>query len=162
VPDLTWVYAKSLWSLKYEMLYSSSTLPWNVIWYLYYIGLSTMRRRIGYGAPMKVLQAPLRWSGLLVNPLEPDSDVCNNRSAIMKEEQLSFLKTVRSVKSEVVGLGDRTVKLGNGEAIEADYLVCATGYDRRGNLPKVEIQAADGTLEPHPLAEQHGFYRQMI
>jgi dimethylaniline monooxygenase (N-oxide forming) len=162
VPDLTWVYAKSLWSLKYEMLYSSSPIPWNVIWYLYYIALSTLRRRIGFGALMKVLQAPLRWSGLLVNPLEPDSDVCVNRSAIMKEEQLTFLRTVRSVKTEVVGLGERTIRLANGETIEADYLVCATGYDRSIDIPKVEVEAPDGTRKPEELTAQHGFYRQMI
>jgi len=162
VRDLTWVWAKSLWALSYETLYSSSTVPWNVLAYLYYLNVAALRRRIGFNRPMRWMQAPLRWSGFLVNPLETDSDVCMNRSAIMKREQLAYLKTIRSVKAEVVGLGERSVVLGNGDEIEADVLVCATGYDRAADLPALEIEAADGTTTPHPLARQHAFYHQMI
>ena len=84
---------------------------------------------------MKVLQAPLRWSGLFVNPLEPHTDICVNRAAIMKREQLAFLQTVRSIKASVTGLGDRARTLATGERVEADYLICATGYDRSIGLP---------------------------
>jgi dimethylaniline monooxygenase (N-oxide forming) len=78
----TWVYAKSLWAFSYERLYGA---PWNVPLYLYYLQLAALRRRrLGYGRVMRVLQAPLRWSGMLVNPLEQDSDVFRNRFAIMK------------------------------------------------------------------------------
>ncbi|HEX7704617.1 MAG TPA: hypothetical protein VF403_27945, partial [Kofleriaceae bacterium] len=127
-----------------------------------YLKLAALRRRIGFGFWMKLLQAPVRWSGLLVNPLEPHTDVCRNRVAIMKKDQLAFLKTVRSLKAAVVGLGDRTVVLDNGDTLEADYLICATGYDRSSNLPAVTIEASDGTSKIHDLRAQHGFYHQMV
>jgi thioredoxin reductase len=160
--DLTWLYTKSLWALSYEVLYRKSALPTTVLWYLYYLRLAALRRRIGYGAAMKVLQAPLRWSGLFVNPLEPHTDICVNRAAIMKRDQLAFLQTVRGIKARVTGLAARGVTLSTGETIDADYLICATGYDRSIGLPDVSIEAPDGTTTAHALADQHGFYLQMI
>jgi dimethylaniline monooxygenase (N-oxide forming) len=160
--DPTWIYSKSLWALSYEVLYPASGLPWNVLWYLYYQRLTRLRRRLGFGRVMKALQAPLRWSGLFVNPLEPRSDLCVNRAAIMKRDQLAYLRTVRSVKAEVTGLGPHTVEVAGGPAIEADLLICATGYDRSAWLPEVVIEAADGSVTRHDLAAQHGFYNQMI
>ena len=142
VAKLTWVYVKSLWSMSYEMLYGS---PLNAVFYLYYLKLAALRRRLGFGIVMKALQTPLRWSGLLVNPLEPHSDVCRNRVAIMKADQLAFLRQVRSIKAGVVRLGDRSVVLDRGDELEADYLICATGYDRSIGLPALAIEAADGT-----------------
>lgn len=159
---LTWVYAKSLWSLSYEALYGKHLVPWNVALYVYYVKLSALRRRIGYGRSMKVLQAPLRWSGMLVNPLEPDTDVCTNRSAIMKRDQLDYLKTLRSIKARVTGLGETSVMLDSGESIGADVLICATGYDRRQSLPSVTIERPDGTEATHSLADRHAFYNEMI
>jgi hypothetical protein len=160
--DFTWVYVKSLWSMAYEKLYGTQLIPWNVIFYLYYLKLAALRRRIGFGFWMKLLQAPVRWSGLLVNPLEPHTDVCRNRVAIMKKEQLAFLKTVRSLKAGVTGLGERTVVLDQGDALEADYLICATGYDRSTNLPAVTRESADGSSTVYELRKQQGFYHQMI
>ena len=160
--DLTWVYAKSLWSLSYEALYGKHLVPWNVVMYVYYMKLSALRRRIGYGRSMKALQAPLRWAGMLVNPLEPHSDVCANRSAIMKRDQLDYLKTLRSIKTRVAGLGETTVRLDSGEALGADVLICATGYDRRESLPAVTIERPDGTEATHSFADRHGFYNEMI
>jgi cation diffusion facilitator CzcD-associated flavoprotein CzcO len=160
--DLVWLYTKSLWALSYEVLYRESILPTNVLWYLYYLRLSALRRRIGFGTVMKVLQAPLRWSGLFVNPLEPHSDVCVNRAAIMKRDQYTFLKTVRSLKAQVTGLAEHAVRLATGDEVEVDYLICATGYDRSIGLPEIAIEAADGTTTAHALADQHGFYHQMI
>jgi L-lysine 6-monooxygenase (NADPH-requiring) len=160
--DPTWLYTKSLWSLCYEALYPASGLPLNVVGYVYYLALARLRRRLGFGPVMRALQAPLRWSGLFINPLEPHSDICVNRGAIMKREQLAHLETVRSVKASVRGLGARTVELSTGASIAADYLICATGYDRTGWVPEVTIEAPDGTSTPHALADQHGFYHQMI
>jgi dimethylaniline monooxygenase (N-oxide forming) len=159
--DPTWLYAKSLWSLSYEVLYPASGLPWNVLWYLYYLRIARLRRRLGFGRVMRTLQAPLRWSGLFVNPLEPTSDVCANRAAIMKRDQLAFLKTVHGIKTTVTGLGERAIELANGTSIEADLLICATGYDRRIGLPEITIERA-GNSTVHALADQHGFYQQMI
>lgn len=157
--DPTWVYVKSLWSTSYEKLYSDPVRePWNAALYLYYMGIQAMRRKLGWGPAMKLLQAPLVRAGYLINPLERDTDVCMNRGAIMKADQLAFLKTVRSIKSGVVGLGDRTVLLERGDALEADYLICATGYDRRADLPALEIEGQGD----HPLAAQHGFYQHMV
>jgi hypothetical protein len=99
---------------------------------------------------------------MFVNPLEPRSDICANRSAIMKREQLAYLKTVRSVKAEVTGLGMHDVELATGAAVAADYLICATGYDRASWVPRVAIEAADGTSVDHALTDQHGFYHQMV
>jgi hypothetical protein len=79
----------------------------------------------------------------------------------MKREQLAFLQTVRSIKAEATGLGERAVQLASGDVIEADYLICATGYDRRIGVPEVTIEAG-GTEVRHSLANQHGFYHQMI
>lgn len=156
--DPTWVYVKSLWSTSYEKLYSDPRRePWNAALYLYYMGVQAMRRKLGWGPAMKLLQAPLVRAGYLVNPLETDSDVCRNRGAIMKAEQLAFLRTVRSIQAGVVGLGDRTVLLDRGEALEADYLICATGYDRRANLPALEVDGA-----AYSLAAQHGLYQHMV
>ena len=160
--DLTWLYTKSLWALSYEVLYRESAIPTNVLWYLYYLRLAALRRRIGYGAMMKLLQAPLRWSGLFVNPLEPHTDICVNRAAIMKRDQLAFLQTVPAIKARVTGLADDAVVLSTGERVAADYLICATGYDRSIGLPDISIEAPDGSTTPHPLAAQHGFYLQMI
>ena len=160
--DLTWLYTKSLWALSYEVLYQESAIPTNVIWYLYYLRVAALRRRIGFGPAMKALQAPLRWSGLFVNPLEPDSDICVNRAAIMKRDQYAFLKTVRSCKASVTGLDEHTVKLSAGDDLAVDYLICATGYDRSIGLPEIAIEAPDGTSTAHALADQHGFYHQMI
>ncbi len=159
---VTWVYEKALWSLSYEKLYARSVIPWNVLWYLYYLAIAAARRHLGFGTLMKLLQAPLRWSGLLVNPLEPASDVCTNRSAIMKADQLVFLRSLRSVKAQVSGLGVRDVQLANGERIAADVLVCATGYDRRLDLPAIEIAAGDSSCTPYDLTARHAFYQQMI
>ncbi len=162
VADLTWVYVKSLWSTSYEKLYSDPVRePWNAALYFYYMGVQALRRRLGWGRAMKLLQAPLIRTGFLVNPLETESDVCRNRGAIMKADQLAFLKTVRSIRSGVVGLGEQTVLLERGDAIDADYLICATGYDRSANLPALAIETAAG-LTDHPLAAQHGFYHHMI
>jgi NADPH-dependent L-lysine 6-monooxygenase-like protein len=160
--DRTWLYTKSLWALSYEVLYRESWFPTTVLWYLYYLQLAALRRRIGYGAVMKLLQAPLRWSGLFVNPLEPHTDICVNRAAIMKRDQLAFLQTVRSIKASVTGLDDHAVTLATGDHVEVDYLICATGYDRSIGLPEISIEAPDGTTSPHALADQHGFYLQMI
>ena len=150
----TWVYTKSLWAFSYERLYGA---PWNVPLYLYYLQLAALRRRTRFGPAMRLLQAPLRWSGMLVNPLERDTDVLRNRFAIMKNAQLAYLRTVTSKKAAVTGLAERGVILDSGDVLEADYLISATGYDRRRNLPEVVV---DGT--PHALATQHGFYREMI
>ncbi len=156
--DPTWLYVKSLWSTSYEKLYSDPRRePWNAALYLYYMGVQAMRRKLGWGPAMKLLQAPLVRSGYLVNPLETDSDVCRNRGAIMKADQLAFLETVRSINAGVVGLGDRSVLLDRGDEIEADYLICATGYDRRANLPRLEV---NGTA--YSLAAQHGLYQHMV
>jgi hypothetical protein len=160
--NLTWLYTKSLWALSYEVLYRESAIPTNVIWYLYYLRLAALRRRFGYGAAMKLLQAPLRWSGLFVNPLEPHTDICVNRAAIMKRDQLAFLQSVRSIKARVTSLAEDAVILATGEHVEVDYLICATGYDRSIGLPEISIEAADGTTTAHALADQHGFYLQMI
>ena len=155
----TWVYTKALWAFQYERLYHN---PWNIPLYLYYLQLAALqRRRLPYGPAMRMLQAPLRWSGMLVNPLEEGGDIFRNRFAIMKREQLEFLRTVTTRKAAVTGLADRGVVLDTGETLEADYLVCATGYDRRKNLPAIAIEEA-GRTTPHTLAEQHGFYREMI
>lgn len=155
----TWVYAKSLWAFQYERLYGS---PWNVPLYLYYLQLAALRRRrLGYGRVMRALQAPLRWSGMLVNPLEQDSDLFRNRFAIMKREQLEMLRSVPTRRASVASLAERGVVLDTGEVLEADYLVCATGYDRRKNLPAVVIED-DGRETPYQLAAQHGFYREMV
>jgi dimethylaniline monooxygenase (N-oxide forming) len=163
IADVTWVYVKSLWSMSYEKLYSDPKRePWNAALYFYYMGIQALRRKFGWSPLMKRLQAPLVRSGYLINPLEQDSDVCRNRGAIMKADQFAFLKTVRSVEAGVIGLGDCTVLLDRGEPIEADYLICATGYDRRADLPAVAIEHADGTLTDHPLAAQHGFYLHLI
>ena len=157
--NTTWLYTKSLWAFSYERLYGA---PWNVPLYLYYLQLAALRRRrIGYGRLMRVLQGPLRWSGMLVNPLEQDSDVFRNRFAIMKREQLAFLKTVATRKATVTSLAERGVVLDSGEVLEADYLICATGYDRRKNLPAVVIDE-DGCSTTYALAAQHGFYREMV
>ena len=150
----TWVYAKSLWAFSYERLYGA---PWNVPLYLYYLQLATLRRKTGFGRAMRALQAPLRWSGMLVNPLESDTDICRNRFAIMKNAQLEFLRTVTSRKGSVTRLAERGVVLDSGEVLEADYLICATGYDRRKNLPAIVV---DG--KPHALQAQHRFYREMV
>jgi len=160
--NLVWLYEKSLWALAYEVLYRESAIPTNVLWYLYYLQIAALRRRLGYGAVMKLLQAPLRWSGLFVNPLEPDSDLCVNRAAIMKRDQLAFLRTVHSKKASVTGLAEDAVTLATGEQLVADDLICATGYDRSAGLPEIAIEAADGTRSAHSLAAQHGFYLQMI
>ncbi len=157
--NTTWVYTKSLWAFQYERLYGA---PWNVPLYLYYLQLAALRRRrLGYGRVMRMLQAPLRWSGMLVNPLEDDSDVFRNRFAIMKREQLAFLKTVATRKASVAALTERGVALDTGEVLPADYLVCATGYDRRTNLPAVDIEDG-GRSTTYTLAAQHGFYREMV
>ncbi len=156
--DPTWIYVKSLWSMSYEKLYSDPLRePWNAALYLYYMGVQAMRRKLGWGPAMKLLQAPLVRSGYLVNPLETDSDVCRNRGAIMKADQLAFLATVRSINAGVVGLGERTVLLDRGDQIEADYLICATGYDRRANLPMLELNGAE-----YSLAAQPGLYQHMV
>lgn len=155
----TWVYSKSLWAFSYERLYGA---PWNVPLYLYYLQLANLRRRrLDYGPVMRALQAPLRWSGLMINPIEQDTDVFRNRFAIMKRDQLAFLKTVARKKAAVTRLAERGVVLDTGETLAADYLVCATGYDRRKNLPTVVIEEA-GRSTPHVLAAQHGFYREMV
>jgi hypothetical protein len=156
--DATWVYTKSLWAFSYERLYGA---PWNVPLYLYYLQLATLRRRKGFGRVMRALQAPLRWSGMVVNPLEDDTDICRNRFAIMKREQLALLRTVARRKAAVTGLAERGVVLDTGEVLAADYLICATGYDRRQNLPAVAIEE-DGQTRPHALDARHGFYREMI
>jgi cation diffusion facilitator CzcD-associated flavoprotein CzcO len=155
----TWVYAKSLWAFSYERLYGA---PWNVPLYLYYLQLAGLRRRHGYGRVMRALQAPLRWSGMVVNPLERDTDVCRNRFAIMKREQLAHLRTVATRKASATALVERGVVLDTGEVLDADYLVCATGYDRRHDLPAVVVEDAAGKQTPHALAAQHGFYREMV
>ncbi|HEY4179282.1 MAG TPA: NAD(P)-binding domain-containing protein [Kofleriaceae bacterium] len=152
--DATWIYAKSLWAFSYETLYESR---WNVALYGYYLGIAALRRRFGYGRAMHALQAPLRWSKMFVNPLEPDSDVCRNRAAIMKREQLAFLQTVRSMKATITTMAPDGVVLDNGERLDADYLICATGYDRGRSVPALFV---DG--QPRPLIDQHGFYRDMI
>ena len=154
----TWLYTKSLWAFSYERLYGA---PWNVPLYLYYLQLTTLQRRRGYGRMMRMLQAPLRWSGMLVNPLEQDTDVLRNRFAIMKGEQLAYLRTVAARKASVTALAERGVVLDTGEVLDADYLVCATGYDRRQNLPAVVIER-DGRSTPHSLHTQHGFFREMV
>jgi len=156
--NTTWVYTKSLWAFSYERLYGS---PWNVPLYLYYLQLAALRRRRGYGRVMRMLQAPLRWSGMLVNPLEHDSDVLRNRFAIIKREQLTYLRTVARRKASVTALAESGVVLDTGEVLEADYLVCATGYDRRQNLPALVIDE-NGRSTTHAIAAQHGFYREMI
>lgn len=162
VADPTWVYVKSLWSTSYEKLYSDPRRePWNAALYLYYMGIQALRRRMEFGPAMRLLQAPLVRSGYLVNPLERDSDVCRNRGAIMTAEQLAFLRTVRSIKAGVVGLGDRSVVLDRGADLAADYLICATGYDRRANLPALVIETAAGAID-HSLAAQPGFYQHMV
>lgn len=151
----TWVYTKSLWAFSYERLYGT---PWNIPLYLYYLQLAALRRRrLDYGPLMRALQAPLRWSGMLINPIEQDSDIFRNRFAIMKAEQLAYLKTVNRTQAGVARLLEHGVELDTGEVIDADYLVCATGYDRRKNLPAIEL---DG--KPHTLASQHGFFREMV
>jgi cation diffusion facilitator CzcD-associated flavoprotein CzcO len=153
--DATWVYAKSLWAFSYEMMYGSR---WNVPLYAYYLGVAALRRRFGYGRAMHALQAPLRWSQMFVNPLEPDTDLCINRAAIMKREQLELLKRVHSEKATVTALEPHGVALDTGETVEADYLICATGYDRRRNVPELVVDGRG----PRPLGERHAFYREMI
>ena len=161
--DLTWVYVKSLWSTSYEKLYSDPLRePWNAALYLYYMGVQVARRRLGWGRAMRLLQAPLVRTGYLVNPLEPDSDVCRNRGAIMKADQLAFLRTVRSVRAAVIGLGERAVLLEVGRALDADYLICATGYDRRADLPALAVERADGSRVERPLTGEHGLYLHLI
>lgn len=152
--DTTWVYAKSLWALSYEKLYGSKL---NALLYLYYMKTGALRRRLGFGRTMKVVQAPLRWSGFLLNPLEPRSDVWQSRVAIMKEEQRAFLEKVRSIKANVVRIEPRAVVLENNHRVEADYLICATGYDRSKNVPTI---LKDG--KPYSLVAQPGFHHHMV
>jgi cation diffusion facilitator CzcD-associated flavoprotein CzcO len=154
--QLTWVYVKSLWSTSYEKLYSSPLRePWNAALYGYYMAMQAARRRWGYGPVMKRLQSPLVRAGYLINPLEPDSDICVNRGAILKADRFAYLKTVPSIKSRVTGLGSG-VQLEDRE-LEADYLICATGYDRAANLPRLIVDGVE-----HSLAKQHGFYLHMV
>ena len=157
--DPTWIYTKSLWAFSYERLYGT---PWNIPLYLYYLQLAAVRRRrLDYGRVMRALQAPLRWSGMLINPIEQDSDIFRNRFAIMKAEQLAYLKTVKRQQASVASLAEHGVVLDTGDVLDTDYLICATGYDRRKNLPAIQIEEA-GRTTSHTLAAQHGFYREMV
>ncbi len=160
--DLLWVYRKSLWAISYERMYDVRNIHKFISIYLYYLFLCSIRRKIGkYNWTLYVLERPLIWMGIFLNPLEPRSNVFQNRMAIMTARQYEFLKSVNSMKAEIDDIGERTVRLSNGKTLEADYLICATGYERASTMPEVTI-IDSGRVRKYEHTAQHSFYLNMI
>jgi thioredoxin reductase len=160
--NLCWVYRKSLWAISFEKMYDVRHIYKFISIFAYYLFLCGLRRSFGkYNRFLYVLERPLIWGGVFLNPLEPEGNVFQNRMAIMNARQYEFLKSVRSIKSEIAGLSGNEVQLSDGQRLQADYLVCATGYERAANMPEV-IVMKNGKSETYDHTSRHSFYLNMI
>lgn len=155
-----WLYRKSLWSVSFEKMYSKKTSRFSS---LYYELIRILRRKVGkYNWIMYLLERPLVWVGLVVNPLEPHTDIYNSRSAIMTDTQFQTLKKIKSIKTEITKLEDSQIILSNGNQLNVDYLICATGYERATNIPEILIKDTNNELIKYEPKLQHAFFRNMI
>lgn len=161
---VTWLYSKSLWSFSFEKIYhSKNKFSWYglKILYAYYLLLLKLRRHFpNYNVIMRWLQKPLV-NTVFVNPLEPTADLFQNRRALMRREELDYLRTIHSVKSTIHSLDEHLIKLENGSTLEADYIVCATGYNHVANIPKIMIERSDGEMEGYDPTARNFVYNML-
>ncbi len=160
--DVRWVYRKSLWAISFEKMYDVRHIYKFISIFTYYLFLCALRRRIGkYNWLLYVLERPLIWGGVFLNPLEPGYNIFQNRMAIMSARQYQLLKSISSTKAEIVELSETDVQLSDGSKFQAGYLICATGYERASNMPEVVV-LRDGESRKYDHAAQHSFYLNMI
>lgn len=150
--NITWLYSKSMWSFSFEKIYhhkNKFSLYRLQLLYAYYLILLRLRRRFSkYNAILRWLQKPLV-NTLFVNPLEHNADLFQNRRALMEKEELHYLRTIKSIKSTIHLLNENSITLSNGSTLEADYIICATGYNQIANLPKIMIEKNNGITEEY-------------
>jgi len=162
--NATWLYAKSLWSFSFERLYDNKTIfSWYYLYllYAYYTMLLKLRRKIPkYNWVMRWLQKPLV-DTLFINPLEPSEDIFQTRRAMMPKDQFDYLRSVKNIKGKITKLSDHSVHLSNGQVLDVDYVILATGYDRISNLPEIIIEKADGTHEQYDVKTKDFIYNML-
>jgi thioredoxin reductase len=139
---VTWVYRKSLWGLNYDFLYSDR--PDKLALVMKHSQYLHTLRRFSEIPPVKELAREIVDGGMLLN-VARDHGIYETRSAIYKPAEIELLKSnVRQIRSWVESLHGTTARLYNGASVEADYLVCCTGYGRARDLPVFQL-ASQGT-----------------
>ncbi len=160
--QLTWLYRKPLWGFNYDLFYSGA--------------LEEVRRAGGtlerfflatvedpHGERTRQLGQELVGSGILLN-IDPDDTAFERcRGAIYQSDELSLIRrSVRRLRTGVVGLTESALQTDTGELIPARYVVCATGYRRELGVPPIEIVSGRGRRRAYDPRSRKLMFRGLI
>lgn len=156
----TWVYRKFLWGLNYDFIYSSR--PDKLTLMKKHSKYQYLRRRVADSRSLDSLAEEVVAGGFVLN-IENNLNLYETRSAIYKPREISELRSkTRRIKSSIQSLGERCLKLENGREVNADYIICCTGYSRAKSLPEMVFHSKDRVGTPIDPTEQPLLYRGMI
>ncbi len=162
--NITWLYKKSLWSRAFESYFVKKKSD-NFFINNYLVIVMLLRAKLKkFNWLMRMLELPIIWRGLFINPIETKSDIFNSRYAILTRDQFEFLKSpsFKKINGQIKSLQDNKITLVNNETIDTDYLICATGYDRTGNIPEIIIMDENNNMTIYDPSMQYSFFRHMI
>ena len=158
--NTTWVYKKSLWGLNYDFIYSDR--PDKRALVEKHVRYQYLYRRIPESPSLESLAEEIVTSGLVLN-IESNLNLHETRSAIYKSGEIAELRSkMRRIKSPVRSLGEACLKLESGPEVQADYIICCTGYSRAKNLPAIVLRPQEGVEALIDPTQQPLLYRGMI
>ena len=157
---LTWVYKKCLWGINFDMMYQNKR-DFSSVDLINRYGLSY--RESAVSEQTLTLARRLVDSGYFLNVDNDNLDIYQCRGAIFKPEDIMLLRNETTrIKSGIHRLLECGVELDNGQEIETDLLIAATGYHRAANMPLIEIRNAAGEERVHDPRNTKVLFRTIL
>ena len=160
--NVTWTFKKALWGYNYDYIYSGN--PDDMMVYREKMATYTecfakdpeSQETLDAVKAIKALNA-------LLNVDESDNHVHQMRSAVFKPHEVRLIREkITRVRSGIKSLSGDVIELENGDNIQADYLLCATGYERGSNLPRLQILHKDGSVQDYDVRKTKVLFRGVI
>ena len=159
--NVTWIYDKFLWGLNYEFIYNATASELRQV-YAMYATYDKLYKQNPHSKEARAQAKEIIKTGYLLNIEEDNFDIYQSRSAIYKPSELRWLQErIRRIKSKIATLENDKITLENGEVVQADYLICGTGYQHASNLPLI-VLSSDGKEETYDIRNQPMLFRSMI
>ena len=148
---VTWVYSKALWGLNANFLDAAD--------------VGTLRTKMGSVAglldeytsmrldkdhsveALQALAGQIISLGYMINIEEGNMNIHEFRGAIYSPSCLDLIKgNISRRKGRITSLAINSIILDDGgNDVIADYLICATGYERAGNMPLIYLENNEGS-----------------
>lgn len=161
--NVTWVYRKFKWGANFHVYYNDINFMSHAKVFSEYLKLAAKegpRSEKALDAAKKSIDTQLFIN--IDDDEETIGDLYQTRAALYKRDELETLKkNANRIKSSIQRLHGKTIELENGDKIQADYLLCATGYTKGGNIPPIYF-VKNGNKTPCDPREQDYLFRAMI